>query len=159
MACTEAQSKLLVEEIGKIQRRAHGPIDRKKRKGKTMSGMPSTPRLLLAVLAVVGGRVAGEMTCKPYDDWAYYVLKDEAKCWASELNAEFAGNLHGCDSHGWVSVQLLHLAWGACRRVRARVCKAAAHVLESPVSLFFILEAERELKKSRGRRGKRGEEK
>jgi len=72
------------------------PIDRMKRQGKTMSGMPSTPRLLLAVLAVAGGRVAGEMTCA--EDGVYgYVLQDEAKCWVPELNAEFAGKLDGCN--------------------------------------------------------------
>ena len=117
-----------------------------------MSGMPSTPRLLLAVLAVAGGRVAGEMTC--YDNGDGYALQDEAKCWVPELNAEFAGKLDGC-TDGTVSAQPLHLAWGACRRVRARVCKPAAHVMESPVSLFSILEAERELKKSMGE-GKEG---
>ena len=117
-----------------------------------MSGMPSTPRLLLAVLAVAGGRVAGEMTCYGGN----YMLIDYSKCWVPELNAEFAGKLDDCGYGGVVSAQPLHLAWGACRRVRARVCKPAAHVMESPVSLFSILEAERELKKSSGRRGKRG---
>ena len=95
-----------------------------------MLSMSSTPYLLLAALAVLAGmrgRVDGAMTC--YDDgYGHYVLQDTAKCWAPELNATFAGELDGCDN-GLVSAHPLHLAWGACRRVRVRlcVCKPAAH--------------------------------
>lgn len=73
-----------------------------------MLGMPSTPHLLLAALAVLAGmrgRVDGAMTCDPAG--SIYVLQDTAKCWAPELNAAFDGKL-GCDG-GYVSEQPLHL--------------------------------------------------
>ena len=114
--------------------------------------MPSTPRLLLAVLAVAGGRVTGEMTCYDASYHGYYMLQDTARCWAPELNAAFEGKMDGCDGDGTVSAQPLHLAWGVCV-VCESGCKPAAWT-----SLFSILEAERELKKSRWGR-ERGEEK
>ena len=81
-----------------------------------MLGMPSTPHLLLAalaVLAVMHGRVDGSMTC--YDTgYGYYWLQDTAKCWAPEINEAVDGKLDGCDSDGLVSVQPLHLVWSVC---------------------------------------------
>jgi len=63
-----------------------------------MLGMPSTPHLLLAALAVLAGmrgRVDGAIGCDGN------LLQDTAKCWAPELNAAFDGKLTGCED-GWV---------------------------------------------------------
>ena len=73
-----------------------------------MLGMRSkTPRHLLlavlAVLAVMRGRVDGAMRCHDYDgDGYYYLLEDTAKCWAREINAALDGKLDGCDGNSWV---------------------------------------------------------
>ena len=70
-----------------------------------MLGMPSTPHLLLAALAVLAGmrgRVDGAIGCDGN------LLQDTEKCWAPELNAAFDGKLTGCED-GWVREQPLHL--------------------------------------------------
>merc|ERR1712153_59061 len=67
--------------------------------GKMMLGMTSTPHLLmvvLAVLAVMRGRVDGAMTCWKDTAGPYYLLTDTAKCWAPEINATFDGKLTAC---------------------------------------------------------------
>ena len=64
-----------------------------------MLGMTSTPHLLmmvLAVLAVMRGRVDGAMTCWQDTAGPYYLLTDTAKCWAPEINATFDGQLTAC---------------------------------------------------------------
>ena len=70
-----------------------------------MLSMPSTPRILLAVLAVVTGRVDGEMTCSDVGEGTY-ALQDTANCWSPYFNAVFTGKLDGC-ADGTVSVQLV----------------------------------------------------
>jgi len=94
---------------------AMAPIEGKKK--KTMVVKPPAPYLLLAVLAVLSGRTTGEMTCYK-GSGGYYFLRDEAKCWAPEINQEFGGTLDtGCVSG---------LPWASSSACTATVAKINA---------------------------------
>ena len=82
--------------------------------------MLATPRLLLALLAVMGGQAEGVATCSDNAGNGNYELGD-AKCWSPDINGLFGGKLNGCIFEGGPS--------GNSVRIR---CTGCGYGLKSP---------------------------